>query len=472
MKVYLPIKFFESALLPEEQKIQNMLKGAVNSLFERSNSELSVLEGVRLFACLSIVLFHTPLAPTAVLPFDRYPEFQQFLQKIWWLSGGYLFVNLFFITSGFLITLELTRRKRWSAGDLLQFFLLRLFRLVPVYYALLLLRAMATPQLCPRSDVIKVALFVNNYQLTGGTCYPEGWSVAVDFHGFILLLVTYKMCDVFKISLKKALFFLVAVALGLRLYQVLSLEKPIILPQIMTVFLGQPKRETFDIMYSTMKQSGLNVPVVTEKDYALLQQKTEELLQLYPNTYPKSHLRFGATVCGALIALFYKEKVRAGWLRRVVLLNLSVAVCLYHVYYGVVTANPERVMYNQFHLAMEHVTFSCGASYIVYCILTSQPGEVLYWLKLLLSHRWIMPVAKLSYCIYLCQLLIMLGTLHIIHPTNNMPDLPFIFKSFIVNVFCITVLSFIIYVTVEYPGLVFRSKIKQYLQQKEIKKQE
>ncbi len=134
------------------------------------------------------------LAVVAVMVYHANPD---------WLPGGFLGVEVFFVISGYLITLLLiSEKERTSSIDMKQFWIRRARRLLPALYTLLIALTIWT-SLFERSalgklrgDVIAALLYVSNwYQIWTGAGYTASndfaplrhlWSLAVEEQFYLI----------------------------------------------------------------------------------------------------------------------------------------------------------------------------------------------------------------------------------------------------------------------------------------------
>ncbi|MEP6296974.1 MAG: acyltransferase, partial [Ilumatobacter sp.] len=133
------------------------------------------LDGVRALAVVAVMVYHANSS---------------------WLAGGYLGVEVFFVISGYLITLLLiAEHERSGTIDLKNFWIRRFRRLLPALFVMLLLLSVwvalferdALGKL--RGDVLAGVLYGSNwYQIWTGAGYSAGndfaplrhlWSLAV-----------------------------------------------------------------------------------------------------------------------------------------------------------------------------------------------------------------------------------------------------------------------------------------------------
>ena len=90
------------------------------------------------------------------------------------LSGGYVGVDVFFVISGFLITLHLLQRPIRSGGDLLAFWARRVRRLIPAATVVLVATLVATLVWLPQTVHARVAK-----EVLASAFYVENWMLAL-----------------------------------------------------------------------------------------------------------------------------------------------------------------------------------------------------------------------------------------------------------------------------------------------------
>ncbi len=143
---------------------------------------LAGLDGMRAFAVVAVMIYHANST---------------------WLKGGFLGVEVFFVISGYLITLLLIAEKeRTGTVNLIQFWIRRARRLLPALGVMLLLLSIWTALFEQdalgklRGDVVGGLFYVSNwYQVTTGAGYAAAndfaplrhlWSLAVEEQFYLL----------------------------------------------------------------------------------------------------------------------------------------------------------------------------------------------------------------------------------------------------------------------------------------------
>ncbi|MCY3569189.1 MAG: acyltransferase family protein, partial [Chloroflexi bacterium] len=150
---------------------------------ERGLPRLAGLDGIRGLAALAVVLYHAGVA---------------------WLPAGFLGVDVFFIVSGFLITaLLISEREQDGKTDLVQFWLRRARRLLPVLALVLVVTTVYAAFMLQDTlidhlrEVLVAAVYITNWdQIVRGVSYFEMferpsqlrhlWSLAVEEQFYVI----------------------------------------------------------------------------------------------------------------------------------------------------------------------------------------------------------------------------------------------------------------------------------------------
>ncbi len=154
----------------------------------RGLPRLSGLDGIRGLAALAVVLYHAGAS---------------------WLPAGFLGVDVFFVVSGFLITsLLISERERDGKTDLVEFWLRRARRLLPVLALVLIVTtvyaaiALENTLIDHLREVLVAAVYITNWdQIIRGVSYFEMferpsqlrhlWSLAVEEQFYIIWPVLF-----------------------------------------------------------------------------------------------------------------------------------------------------------------------------------------------------------------------------------------------------------------------------------------
>ncbi|MFC8450836.1 acyltransferase family protein [Kitasatospora sp. NPDC057223] len=158
----------------------------------RRAARLYALDGLRLVAALSVVSFHwTADAGVPEIWGGRVPA--DFMPRISGVTSyGWLGVQLFFLISGFVICMSCWGR---TAGD---FFLSRVIRIFPAYWAAILLTAavlLLTPSLGrPGARIIELKMVLANFTMFPGQLgflYVDGvyWTLWMELQFYLLFAI-------------------------------------------------------------------------------------------------------------------------------------------------------------------------------------------------------------------------------------------------------------------------------------------
>lgn len=88
-----------------------------------------------------------------------------------WLPSGYLGVDLFFVISGFVITLQIAKQHKEGTFNMIAFFQRRIKRILPLVTAVVLCTLLISPFIVMRAGLKTVALDANSALL----CYSNIW---------------------------------------------------------------------------------------------------------------------------------------------------------------------------------------------------------------------------------------------------------------------------------------------------------
>ncbi len=153
---------------------------------------IQVLDGVRAFACLIVIWFHIYRIPRDVGIWPTQPFNDRLLNTL--LFFGKYGVTLFFVLSGFLLFLPFTKallfKEIWPSAR--QFYLKRIFRIVPAYYLSLILivllfqRQYLQPQHWQELGLFFI-FFMDSSSATFKQLNAPFWTLAVEWQYYLLL---------------------------------------------------------------------------------------------------------------------------------------------------------------------------------------------------------------------------------------------------------------------------------------------
>jgi peptidoglycan/LPS O-acetylase OafA/YrhL len=142
------------------------------------------LNGLRALSIIIVVLSHLKEDILEI------PFLSNIFKYLTFLTDGQLGVNIFFVISGFLITMLLIREENYTGKiDIIKFYLRRLFRIFPAYYFLLLVYAI----LCvfnvmdiPTSSWLSAISFTKYFNWDLDWYTRHAWSLSIEEHFYLL----------------------------------------------------------------------------------------------------------------------------------------------------------------------------------------------------------------------------------------------------------------------------------------------
>lgn len=153
---------------------------------------IAALDGVRAIACLSVVTFHITLLSTTALHTWTGLQFPPLFSAV--AYAGDTGINLFFVLSGFLLFLPYASAilygKIWPSWR--RFYLRRVFRILPAYYAsLLLMICLYSPKFLSWERWPDWLAFLTLFLDSSPTTYKQVsgplWTLAVEWQFYLIL---------------------------------------------------------------------------------------------------------------------------------------------------------------------------------------------------------------------------------------------------------------------------------------------
>ena len=163
---------------------------------EERQTTISSLDGVRAIACLIVIAYHISLITRDLRIWHPGSAQHQVLTSL--LLSGFSGVTLFFVLSGFLLFLPYARALLYNETwpSIRQFYLRRALRIIPAYYAallLLLLFPVLQPQPIPSLSAWNVGLFLSFLMDSTKATFEQingpFWTLAVEWQFYMLLPV-------------------------------------------------------------------------------------------------------------------------------------------------------------------------------------------------------------------------------------------------------------------------------------------
>lgn len=293
-------------------------------------------------------------------------------------------VDVLFVLSGFLIGGYVFRELKKSRLSMRTYVIRRAARLFPAYLAALALYAMVLPY--NLSHIWANLLFVNNYVPFAQQAMGWTWTLAVDAHFYI----------VFPLAI------------------LLVRDSRWYLPLLVAALIGAIVVRTVVVLHAGMTLPWLTSPVYDAAHFN----------RVFDVLYDKTHMRFGAIVCGLIAAYLYEyTSVRTVLARSatfaLALFLASLAVlAAYMAVPGYLPESGARLgsVLSAFYLVTADDAFAAAITCLLLLVLCEAPRSRLL-AALLSSRAWYWP-AELSYSAFLLNPLVILGTyILVLHPS-------------------------------------------------------
>ncbi len=155
-------------------------------LIDRS-AFVPAIEPLRAFAAFSVLMLH-------VIYLGNWTDFPK-TGPLAWFWVGWLGVDIFFMISGYVVTMAAFREKELSETPRLNFFIKRVARILPLYYL-----SMAVYLFAVNSDPVKgssaffqilthLSFTHNLFSSSTGSINPPTWSIGAEMQLYLLVLV-------------------------------------------------------------------------------------------------------------------------------------------------------------------------------------------------------------------------------------------------------------------------------------------
>ncbi|MBT3029003.1 MAG: acyltransferase [Candidatus Thiodiazotropha sp. (ex Ctena orbiculata)] len=164
----------------------NLLRNNLTDLFQQKQGRFQALDGLRAIAIIQVVLFHCLYLNYSTIPaVKREALLKQMSPWLNWIWQGDKGVDLFFVLSGFLITMLLLREHLNSGKvSITGFFTRRAGRIVPAYVLLLITGWLVAE---PNHEYLwSNLLFINNITHPDSIYLPWSWSITVEVQFYLL----------------------------------------------------------------------------------------------------------------------------------------------------------------------------------------------------------------------------------------------------------------------------------------------
>lgn len=412
-------------------RIKNSLRNNFKDVFSRPEGQYESIDGLRALSVYFVIVFHCFYFTGKLLAkehkFDFVDSVPSFLNWVWHGDKG---VDIFFVISGFLVGgIIFKSYQRYGEINLRNFYFRRIFRIVPVYILALLLFMLADPG--HAKYVWANLLFINNFLPANWMLAAHSWSITVEVQFYLVFPLIFIF--LLRPSNKKllwlvGLFILASVIRGALLVQ-------------------EPHLYTVPFYKGFLDVGG---------------DPTRFAEVLYGNLYT----RFGPLILGVLLAYLhthYHEKmtdfVSRHFLICAVIFGFGLLALIgasnipYHNPHSLYN-NPFSQDVNFWMIATNRNIFGLGVAIIMFFCL--YPISITKPIKNFLSAKFLLPVAKTSYSIYLFHPPILVISAVIVHGLDVQPTdvtTASILMTSVLTLILTFLLSVLVYISLEKPAI-------------------
>jgi peptidoglycan/LPS O-acetylase OafA/YrhL len=357
----------------------NLLFNNLQDIFRRNRGRYPSLDGLRAIAVLLVLLFHCFYLNYAVIGAEASGKLMQMMSPWFnWVWQGDKGVDLFFVLSGFLIAMLLLREhKRTGSVSLKRFYRHRAARILPAY--LLLLGYAWWIGMPYRESVWGNLLFINDLLPAGHTFVPWSWSITVEVQFYLLFPLLLPLL----LGSRRPLwvvFWAVVLAWGLRLAVMMCHSALLAQPFYQLMFAGAGLGGWWDAVYIHLAtRAG---PIVLGIAAAVLHVcyagPLQSLLQRHPVTVSMLGIMAVALMWGSMSVPYHDPGSE---------------------YFTLVGETG-----NLWLLGLHRNLFALAVAVLL--LFTLHPVGLMGPLTALLSSRLLVPLAKVSYSLYLFHVFI------------------------------------------------------------------
>ncbi|MEM8594233.1 MAG: acyltransferase [Pseudomonadota bacterium] len=415
-------------------------KKSINSLTPQDDYTQSIwatLDGFRVFGMTLVIIGHTlGLVAIGYAKHENIPLLEIINQVPWymaWVANAHLMVDLFFIFSGFLISNILFREQEKTGRiNVSRFYFRRFMRLMPVYLVVCILFYLGG---IPNKETIwRNLLYINNFWPHREGAADWTWSLAVEEQFYVLFPLFLML-----FPKKNAAFFVTVFSLYVLSFVIRFL-----------IVMNNELFTQFQI-YDQLSNEALDNAYLSE---------------LYDNLYT----RFGAFMCGIMVAYLYRYKrEQVDHFFNVSKLgpNLLLLAYVFFVFFVFMVWQKKIDMPQGFVIAYYtgyRNLFSLVFVFVILALLVR--GKYTFALVRLFTHRMYFGLAQLVYSAYLIHIPCVAAACFFTHffITKSWFDQStlYIGSTFFIGLIlgCILTyfMSFLIYSFIENPMLAYRDK--------------
>lgn len=363
------------------------VKQNLSALTDDSHSTFYLLNGLRFFGMIWILIAHT------VFVYSLYNGKTIFFQALddapfylWWIWNADKAVDLFFVVSGFLISIMLLKEQRKTGAiKLKRFYFRRYLRLTPLYAVIAIIFWVSGAR--NHEWIWANLLYVNNFLHPDNMALQWTWTLAVEEQFYLILpLIILFIAKSPQHSFMKVMIGLLVLSLLIRtgvLYY-------------------------YDVLWHGNYRDMLSTPAVSNIFYGKL--------------YDNLATRFGPLILGVIAGYgycFHQHRIKQ-WAtatrHRALLLNIiSMAVIVFFMYFPIMDAQYSEPSHGLRLYIIFHRTIFCAAFTWFMMSTFLQLSHVRFFSWFYSLKIW-HPLGQLTYSMYLIHLIVILL---VVHPINK-----------------------------------------------------
>jgi peptidoglycan/LPS O-acetylase OafA/YrhL len=404
-----------------------ILRTNLSDLLSQKRGRLQALDGLRAIAILQVILFHCLYLNYANIPGDkREALFGTMSPWLNWLWQGDKGVDLFFVLSGFLITMLLLKEHRLQGHvDKIGFLKRRAGRILPAYILLLFVGwLMGQPN---HENLLSNLLFINNLVNPEALFLPWSWSITVEVQFYIIF----------------PLLILPVIVLS---------RRPLILSLTLTAAIIAVRQL---VIYENHHLVGIPIYDQIYNTAAFQAWWSEIYIQLYTRGGP---IAFGIT---AGVIHTYHDKALSDFIsahrlvtRLVVILALILALAAHSIpYHDPHQAYLDKIgVTGNYWLLGQHRNIYALCSTVI-LLFVLKPRPYFSVIQRFLCSRILGFIAKISYSAYLFHILILYPVYHLLRTAlpNQIGDPSWLLLGAVITTVITALVSALIYAAVEKP---------------------
>ena len=355
-------------------------KANFRSLYEQNDGTFYLINGLRFFSFVWILVFHTLYIFGLLNGKEKFFEVTDNAPPyLWWIWNADKAVDLFFVISGFLISVILFKELDKSSDiKLKRFYFRRYLRLTPLYAVIVFLYWLSGAK---NSEWVWTnILYINNFLPVDKMALQWTWTLAVEEQFYLLLPVL--LIGVYK-SVGKPF---VKIFLGL-----------LALSFLIRVGVLYYYEELWNASYRELLIDEVVAPI------------------FYPKLYDNLITRYGPFVCGVLAAYgycFHQQQIM-NWLKaarfRILGLNLlALATVAFFTFFPILHSQFEASSAAlKFYVVFHRTLFSAGIAWFMLAVFMNLNHFT--WLAKFFSLKIWQPFSQLTYSMYLIHFIVVLG---------------------------------------------------------------